>query len=62
MEIQKFEYLENKKRFLDEIKTSFIVFVGLSFGEKQKFVKKYRTQALRRVVEESYAENHIKIT
>ena len=62
MEIQKFEYLENKKSFLDEIKTSFIVFVGLSFGEKQKFVKKYWTQALRRVVEESYAENHIKIT
>ena len=29
MEIQKFEYLENKKSFLDEIKTSFIVFKGL---------------------------------
>ena len=34
--IQKFEYLENKKSFLDEIKTFFIVFEGLSFGEKIK--------------------------
>ena len=34
-EIQKFEYSENKKSFLDEIKkTFFIVFEGLSFGEK----------------------------
>ena len=32
--IQKFEYLENEKSFLDEIKTFFIVFEGLSFGEK----------------------------
>ena len=32
MKIQKFEYLENKKSFLDEI--FFIVFEGLSFGEK----------------------------
>ena len=32
--IQKFEYLENNKRFLDGIKTFFIVFEGLSFGEK----------------------------
>ena len=30
----KCEYLENKKSFLDEIKTSFIVFEGLSFGEE----------------------------
>ena len=29
--MEKFEYLENKKSFLDEI--SFIVFKGLSFGE-----------------------------
>ena len=29
--MQKFEYLENKKSFLDEI--NFIVFEGLSFGE-----------------------------
>ena len=29
------KYLENEKSFLDEIKTtSFIVFEGLSFGEK----------------------------
>ena len=40
VEIQKFEYLENEKSFLDEIKTSFIVFEGLSFGEKKKFLKK----------------------
>ena len=33
-EIQKFEYLKNKKSFLDEIKTIFIVFEGLSFSEK----------------------------
>ena len=33
-QIQKFEYLENGKSFLDEIKTFFIVFEGLSFGEK----------------------------
>ena len=33
MEIQKFEYLENKKNFLDEIKTFFVVFEGLSFGQ-----------------------------
>ena len=32
-EIQKFEYLKNKKSFLDELKI-FIVFEGLSFGEK----------------------------
>ena len=32
--LQKLEYLENEKSFLDEIKTFFIVFEGLSFGEK----------------------------
>ena len=32
--LQKFEYLENEKSFLDEIKDTFIVFKGLSFGEK----------------------------
>ena len=31
--IQKFEYLENEKSFLDEIKTLFVVFEGVSFGE-----------------------------
>ena len=31
---KKFESLENKKSFSDEIKTSSIVFEGLSFGEK----------------------------
>ena len=30
---QKFEYLKNEKSFLDEIKTFFIVFKVLSFGE-----------------------------
>ena len=34
MEIQKFEYLENKNNFFEEIKTSFIVSEDLSFGEK----------------------------
>ena len=34
--LQKFEYLENKKSFLDGIKTFFIVFKELSFGEKIK--------------------------
>ena len=33
--IQKFEYLENEKSFLDEIK-KFSVFEGLTFGEKIK--------------------------
>ena len=32
--IQKCDYLENEKRFLDEIKTFFIVCEGLSFSEK----------------------------
>ena len=34
MKIQKLEYLKNEKSFLDEIKAFFIVFKGLSFGEK----------------------------
>ena len=34
--LQKFEYLQNEKSFLDEIKTFFIVFKGLSFCEKIK--------------------------
>ena len=34
--IQKFEYLENEKSFLDEIKNIFHSFEGLSFGEKIK--------------------------
>ena len=32
--MQKSEYLENEKSFLDEIKNIFIVFEGLSFGER----------------------------
>ena len=39
MKIQKFEYLENKRSFLDEIKTFFIVFQG-PFGDTEKFDKK----------------------
>ena len=38
--LQKLEYLEYQKSFLDEIKNIFIVFEGLSFGEKIKFDKK----------------------
>ena len=34
--LQKFEYLENEKSFLDEIKHIFIVFEGLSFDQKIK--------------------------
>ena len=34
--IKKIEYLKNEKSFLDEIKGFFIVFEGLSFGEKIK--------------------------
>ena len=34
--LQKFEYLENEKSFLDEIKTFFIFFEGPSFVEKIK--------------------------
>ena len=30
--LQKFEYLENKKSFLDEIENFIIIFEGLSFG------------------------------
>ena len=36
--LQKFEYLENKTSFLEEIKTIFIVFEGLSFGQKIKIL------------------------
>ena len=32
--IQKYEYLENEKSFLGEIRNIFIVFERLSFGEK----------------------------
>ena len=35
---KKIEYLENKKSFLDEIKTFFIAFEGLSFDEKKKII------------------------
>ena len=35
-EMQKIEYHKNKKSFVDEIKSSLIVFEGLSFGEKNK--------------------------
>ena len=57
MKIQKFEYLENKESFLEEIKAFFIVFhsiEGLPIGEKQKFDKKLWKQALRN----SYAKKY----
>ena len=38
--IQKFEYLENEKSFLDKIKNIFDSFWGLSFSEKNKFDKR----------------------
>ena len=44
--MQKYEYIDNEKSFLDEIKKIFIVFEGLSFSGKYKFDKKQRTQAL----------------
>ena len=34
--MQNFEYIENEKSFLDQIKAFFIIFEGLSFGEKIK--------------------------
>ena len=34
--LQEFEYLENEKSFVDEIKNIFIFFEGLSFDEKIK--------------------------
>ena len=37
--LQKFEYVENEKSLLDEIKTFFIVFQGLSLLKKYKFDK-----------------------
>ena len=37
--LQKFEYPENGKSFIDEIKIFFTVFEGLLFDEKKKFDK-----------------------
>ena len=37
--LPKFEYLGNEKSFLDEIKSIFHSFEGLSFGEKTKIVE-----------------------
>ena len=39
MKILKVEYLENEKSFLDEIKTLFIVFKGLSFVKNKNLIK-----------------------
>ena len=50
MEIQKIKYLENEKSFLDEIKTTIVVFEGLSFGEKSKFVKKIANTSFKEVL------------
>ena len=38
--MQRLEYLEKEKSFLDEIKSIFHSFEELSFGEKEKFDKK----------------------
>ena len=43
-EIQKFEYIKNKKSFLDEIKSIFHNHLWLSFEEKNE---KKSTQALK---------------
>ena len=40
MEIQKFEYLENEKSFLDDIRSIFHNFLGLSPSKKKKEKKK----------------------
>ena len=37
--LQKFEYPENGKSFIDEIKTFFTVFEGLLFDEKKNLTK-----------------------
>ena len=37
---KKMNISRTKKSFLNEIKTSLIVFEGLSFGEEYKFIKK----------------------
>ena len=46
--LQRIEYLENEKSFLNEIKTFSMVFEDLSFDKKKlKSDKKQRTQALK---------------
>ena len=43
--MQKFEYQESEMSFLGEIKTFFIIFKELSFGEKKQNIKsKLRTR------------------
>ena len=39
MKIHKFEYLENEKSFLDEIKTFFVVFKDYHLVEIKDFIK-----------------------
>ena len=41
--IQKIEYLKNEKSFWMKYKTFFIIFKGLSFGEKINLIKKADT-------------------
>ena len=48
--IQKFEYLENRNSFLDEIKSVFHSFEGLSFCEKIKIWWKIADKAFGAVV------------
>ena len=46
MEIQKFEYLENEKSFLDDIRSIFHNFLGLSPSKKKKEKKKKKQGSL----------------
>ena len=44
MEIQKFEYLENEKSFLDDIRSIFNKFLGLTQTKKKKKKKKKKNR------------------
>ena len=46
MKIQKSEYLENEKSFLDEIKNLFRILKGYPLVINKNLIKKWRTQAL----------------
>ena len=46
MKVQKSEYLENEKSFLDEIKNLFRILKGYPLVINKNLIKKWRTQAL----------------
>ena len=46
LEIQRFEYPENEKSSLDEIKTIFHNYLRALFGEKMKFKTQVKTKVL----------------